>query len=170
MSLDIDVSGVGKWELAFVATAAAGPDKVRFRSRYNRLIEPFDIPIIFDTHVLAVAASYGAAPHTWFNCADLVHIATGATIDDPEIWNETTGAEAIVIERKRLRLNQSLELFVFQQASTDLRLTMSPMPWIPEFSFGIYAFRGDATIALEEKLDSARAQLVTIEAKIDSLL
>lgn len=170
MTLKIDVAGTGKWELAYVDTVIAPPDRLTLRRSRRRLIDAFDIPLVFDTHILAIAASYADAPATWYNCADIIQVAIGATIDDPGIWQDSTGVEAIVVGRKRLRLNQSLELFIFDPVSADLRISFSPMPWMPEFSFGIYAFRGQATDNIEEKIDAARAQLVTMEAKIDALL
>ncbi|MDV3352059.1 hypothetical protein QGP82_25485 [Leptothoe sp. LEGE 181152] len=169
MTLKLDVTGTGKWELAYLDTVVAEPERLRFRRNHRRLIDTFDIPLVFDTHILAVAASYAQAPATWYNCADIIQVVIGATIDDPDIWESSTGVESIVIGRQRLRLNQSLELFIFQPVSSDLRISFSPLPWIPEFSFGIYAFRGQATNSIEEKIDAARAQLVTIEAKIDLL-
>lgn len=171
MSIQINVQGPGKWELAYVDSKFAPPERLRYRRNYRRLIDPFDVPIVFDSHILAMGASYPGAKSTWFNCADVIQLATGATIDDPGVWNDGyTGTEPIIIDRKRLRLNQSLELFQFQPVSSELRIGINPLPWIPEFSMGIYVFRGDVIDTLEEQIDAARAQLVSIETKVDSLL
>lgn len=169
MSIRLDVQGPNKWELIYTDTKTAPNDRNRYSRRTGPLIEPFDVPVVFDSHVLAIGASSQAAKPTWFNCANLIQLAIGATIDDPGTWADNfTGTEPIIISRQTLRLNQSLELFQFQPVSNELRIGMSPMPWIPEFSYGIYQFNGAVEDTTEELIDAARAQLVTIEAKIDN--
>ena len=143
MSTRFDVQGPNKWELTYVDTKTAPDDRSRYTRWQGPLIEPFDVPVVFDSHVLAIGASYLAAPATWFNCANIIQLATGATIEDPGIWADGyTGTEPIIVSRQMLRLNQTLELFQFQPVSNELRIGIQPMPWIPEFSFGIYQFRG----------------------------
>ncbi|MEL7143302.1 MAG: hypothetical protein AAGL08_13890 [Cyanobacteria bacterium J06573_11] len=170
MSTQFDVQGPDKWELTYVDTKVAPDGRNRYIRRRGPLIEPFDVPIVFDSHVLAISATYLAAPETWYNCANIIQLATGATIDDPGIWADGyTGTEPIIIDRKRLRLNQSLELFQFQPVSSELRIGIQPLPWIPQFSFGIYQFRGTVEDTTENLVNAARAQLTTVEAKVDYL-
>lgn len=170
MSIRFDVQGPGKWELMYTDTKVSPDGRNRFRRREAPLIEPFDVPVTFDSHVLAIGATSQAARPTWFNCANIIQLATGATVDDPGDWADGfTGSEPIIISRHRLRLNQSLELFQFQPVSPELRIGISPMPWIPEFSYGIYQFNGTVEDTTEDLIEAARAQLATIEAKVDIL-
>lgn len=170
MSTRIDVQGPNKWELTYTETRTSADGRQRYTRYYGPLIEPFDVPIVFDSHVLAIGASFKDAPATWYNCANIVQLATGATIDDPGVWAEGfTGTEPIIVSRKQLRLNQSLELFQFLPVSNELRIGIEPMPWIPKFSYGIYQFRGAVEDTTEDLIQAARAQLVSIEAKIDNL-
>lgn len=170
MSIRFDVQGPEKWELTYYDTKTSPDGRNRYRRRQGALIEPFDVPVVFDSHILAIGASYPSAPETWFNCANIIQLATGATIDDPGVWADGySGTEPIIISRQRLRLNRSLELFQFEPVSNELRIGIHPMPWIPEFSYGIYQFRGQVDDTTEDLIQAARAQLTTVEAKVDTL-
>jgi len=168
VSLQIDVTGAGKWNLAYTTAKQAPEDRVRFRSQYRRLIDSFDIPITFTSHVIAVGTRYLSAPATWYNAGQLLQLQTGATINDPDAWDAGyTGTEPIIISRKNVRLNQSLEMFFMQPVGSELRLGFNPRPWIPEFSMGIYEFVGSTSDTTEDLINAARAQLTTVEAKVD---
>lgn len=170
MSIRFDVQGPNKWELVYTDTKASLDGRNRFRRQQAPLIEPFDIPVVFDSHILAIGASSQAARPTWFNCANIIQLATGVTVDDPGDWADGfTGSEPIIVSRQQLRLNQSLELFQFQPVSNELRIGFIPMPWIPEFSYGIYQFNGVVEDTTEDLIQAARAQLTTVETKIDNL-
>ncbi|MEQ9671313.1 hypothetical protein [Coleofasciculus sp. G2-EDA-02] len=168
MTLQIDVTGSGKWNLTYTVAKQASEDRKKFNSRYKRLIDPFDIPIIFESHVIAVATRYLNAPTTWYNAGQLIQLAIGATINDPDAWGEGYGeSEPIIISRKNVRLNQSLEIFFMEPVGSELRLGFNPRPWIPEFSMGIYEFLGTTFDTTEEMIEATRAQLTTMEAKIN---
>lgn len=168
MTLQIDVTGSEKWNLSYTTAKQAPEDRVKFRSRYKRLIDPFDIPVTFASHIIAVGTRYLKAPATWYNAGQLVQVATGATINDPDAWDAGyTGTEPIIISRKNVRLNQSLEIFFMQPVGSELRLGFNPRPWIPEFSMGVYEFLGSTLDTTEEMIEAARAQLTTVEAKVD---
>ena len=146
MTLQIDVTGSGKWNLAYTTAKQTTEDRKRFNSRYKRFIDPFDIPVTFNTHIIAVGTRYLNAPTTWYNAGQLIQIATGATVNDPDAWDAGyTGNEPIIISRKNIRLNQSLEIFFMQPVGSELQLGFNPRPWIPEFSMGIYEFTGETT-------------------------
>ena len=174
MSLNIDVTGPGRWELAYAAGKDTPPERKTnrfYKRQHGRLIDPFDIPVVFDSHIIAAAAAYIEAPTTWYNCGNFIQLVLGTTINEPDAWNQNyTGSEPMVVDRKRLRLNQSLELFIFQPVSAEMRLGFEPLPWIPRFSFGIYQFLGTATDTTEDLINAARTQLVPMDSKLNTIL
>lgn len=170
MTLILDITGPARWELAYSTVEEAPADRVRFKSQYNRLIDPFDLPITFDSHVLAVGAIYKKAPPTWYNAGQLIQLVDRTSINDPS-WDENGSTpEPVIIDRKNVRLNQSLELLVFQKVSGEMRLGFNPRPWIPRLLLRIFAYRGPVSNSTDDLVDAARAQLTTMDAKLDRLL
>lgn len=167
----IDITGPGRWELAYAGAKEATAERQKNSRLFRRLIDPFDIPVVFDSHIIAAAATYKQAPVTWYNCGNFIQLVLGTTINDPDAWNQGyTGMEPMIVGRRRLRLNQSLELFVFDPVSREMRLGFDPLPWIPRFSFGIYQYIGPATDSTEDMIEALQAQLTVMDAKLNTIL
>lgn len=83
MSLNLDLTGLGAWELTYFQKIQGDAQNKRYRLP---LIEPVEIPYLTDKHLFLVAATYSKAPPTWQRAGYLYQQIDGIRIDDSVVF------------------------------------------------------------------------------------
>lgn len=165
MSLNVDLTGLGVWELTYSRRIQGNAQNKRFRAP---LIEPVEIPYLTDKHLFLVAATYSKAPPTWQRAGYIYQQIDGIRIDDAVVFEGlgSNSSTAVDAQRQLVRLN-TIQFVNFQKLTDTYRLRFETLPWIPEISLGIWEYVGNESNTTEDLLNAVRAKLETIEFKID---
>ncbi|MBW4572649.1 MAG: hypothetical protein KME31_33140 [Tolypothrix carrinoi HA7290-LM1] len=165
MSLNLDLTGLGAWELTYFQRIQGNAQNKRVRAP---LIEPVEIPYLTDKHLFLVGATYVNAPPTWQRAGYLYQQIDGIRIDDAVIFEGlgSNSSTAVDAQRQLVRLN-TIQFVNFVQLTETFRLRFEPLPWIPEITLAVWEYRGTESNTTEDLLNAVRAKLETIEFKID---
>lgn len=123
-------------------------------------IPAFEIPFLFEKHVLAVRCLSTTAKSTWRYAGTLsqrFQVGTGGTASPLPI------VEASAIS---LRLNRT-KLVVFKKFTTNYQLLFENPSWLKDLRLSIWEYRGSQSDTTEELLKAMRAKLEIIESKIE---
>lgn len=167
MTINLNLTGLGVWELTYFQRTVGNPANRRVRAP---LIDPIELPYLTDKHIFLVGASYLAARPTWSRAGYLYQQVDGIHVDDTVVFQGLGRVPTTEIDNSRflIRLN-TVQLINFPIVSETFRLRFEAFPWIPEISLAIWEYRGAETDTTEELLQALRAKLETIEFKIDNL-
>jgi hypothetical protein len=165
MSLNLDLTGFGVWELTYFQKFQGDAQNKRYRLP---LIEPVEIPYLTDKHLFLVAATYLKAPPNWQRAGYLYQQIDGIRIDDSVVFEGlgSNSSTAVDAQRQLLRLN-TIQFVNFVKLTETYRLRFEALPWIPELTLGIWEYLGIESDTNEDLLNAVRAKLETIEFKID---
>lgn len=166
--LEMNLGAPGAWQLKHFGAYTASPERLK-SYKPRTLIDPFGIPIIFNSHIIAIRIK--SLDFNWRWAGSLIQVLPESGIADPEEWDgQEQSLEGVEIDRHSALLNHSIKEMQFKQVSADLRLVFEPRPWLPRFTMAIWEFNGALNDSTEEKIDAARSQLTTIDHKVDELL
>lgn len=163
----LDLKGPNKWRRVYFNSFTGNPNNRKIKAP---LIEPFELPLIFDSHVLAISASFAAAPPKWRTAGWLTQTYSGIDLAESPI-TDTVGSPTAGVDaaRERIGLN-TLELLRFPALASNFYLWFDPVHWLPKLTFSIWEFQGTQPIDLEDSLRLARLDLTRIEFKLDEAL
>ena len=120
-------------------------------------IDPWVIPITFDSYVFAVAATTNLYQDNWYTAGylsqNLAFPGTGFTIASGQTF--------------KIPLNRTV-LLVYPKVSSEFELRFSPCGWIIDITLRIWNFNGPIITREEELLDVIRVDLARVEAKVDN--
>lgn len=165
MSINLNLTGLGAWELTYFKKFTGNPQNQRYRLP---LIDAIEVPYLTDKHLFLVGATYSKAPPTWQRAGYIYQQIDGIRIDDAVIFEGlgSNSSTAVDANRQLIRLN-TIQFVNFIQLTDTYRLRFEPLPWIPEITLGIWEYVGTESDSNEELLNAIRAKLETIEFKID---
>jgi hypothetical protein len=165
MTLNLNLTGLGAWELTYSRRIQGNLQNKRFRAP---LIEPVEIPYLTDKHLFLVAATYSKAPPTWQRAGYIYQQIDGIRIDDAVVFEGlgSNSSTAVDAQRQLVRLN-TIQFVNFIQLTETFRLRFEPLPWIPELTLAVWEYAGTQSDTTEDLLNAMRAKLETIEFKID---
>lgn len=168
MSLNLNLTGLGAWELTYFQQFQGDLQNKRIRAP---LIDAIEIPYLTDKHLFLVAATYAQAPPTWQRAGYIYQQIDGIRINDAVVFeglgnNSSTAVDA---QRQLIRLN-TIQFVDFTQITETYRLRFEPLPWMPKLTLGIWEYVGTETDTTEDLLNAMRAKLETIEFKIEQKL
>ena len=165
MTLNLNLTGLGAWELTYFQRIQGNPEYKRFRAP---MIEPVEIPYLTDKHLFLVGATYSKAPPSWQRAGYIYQQIDGIRIDDAVIFEGlgSNSSTAVDANRQLVRLN-TIQFVDFTQLTETYRLRFEALPWIPEITLGIWEYVGTESDTTEDLLNAVRAKLETIEFKID---
>jgi len=158
---------VGNWRLVYYQQLVGDPANQRSRTP---LIDPVEIPVTLASRALAVGATYLQAPPTWNVAGYLYQELDQISLDDSLVFPDlaTGGATALDTNSRRVLLN-NLQLYIFPKLATEHRYRFEAMRWIPRLTLAIWEYIGAESDSETEFFETIRADLVRIEAKVDSL-
>lgn len=163
----INFTGPNKWQRVYFEVKNGEPDNRRIKAP---LIEPFEIPLLFSQHILAVTATCITAKPRWRTAGYLKQVYSGVSLESSStvftVNSPTSGVDAA---SKRIGLN-TLELVIFPQLASDFYLWFDPVYWLPKLTLGIWQFTGEVSPdRLEELIETLKVDVVRVESKIDAL-
>ncbi|MBD2107426.1 hypothetical protein [Nodosilinea sp. FACHB-13] len=162
-SLDIGIAGNWQFEWAAVQVPTE-EDKATYRLN-RRWIQPFDIPVLIDSQVIAIKCSLANAPPTWSSAGTLLRI-----VDFPKdtltIEDDFPGIPTATLDKRYVRLNADFEILIFNQSSDTLKLSFIPKPWLTSLGIVVYSYSGLIGDDVTDKIDAIRVKLEAIDAKI----
>jgi hypothetical protein len=167
MTLNLDLTAVGAWELTYYQKLVGNPQNRRIRVP---LIDPVELPYLTDKHVFLVGATWIGAKPSWVRAGYFYQQINGIRIDDTIIYEGlgTVPSAEIDGDRRLIKLN-TIELVVFPKLSNSYRLRFEALPWIEQVTLGVWEYRGTESDSTEDLINAVRAKLETIEFKIDQL-
>lgn len=165
--MPIDFTGSNKWQRVYTNTLVGNPSNRRIKAP---LVEPFEIPLLFEKHILAITVLYTQAPPRWRTAGYLKQVYSGinleATSSISTVNSPTSGVDAAT---QRIGLN-TLEMVRFPRLASNFYLWFDPVHWLPELTIFLWEFQGEEMPSnIEELIDTVKVDLVRIEAKIDNL-
>lgn len=162
----LDLKGPNKWRRVYFNSFTGNPNNRKIKAP---LIEPFELPLIFDSHVLAISASYAQAPPKWRTAGYLNQTYSGIDLAESPI-TDTVGSPTAGVDvvNERIRLN-TFQMIRFPQLASDFYLWFDPVYWMPKLTLAIWEFQGTQPIDLEDSMRLARLDLTRIEFKIDEI-
>lgn len=165
MSVTLNLTGPNKWQRVYFQSFEGNPQNARYRAP---LIEPFELPFLFDSHVLAISVACRDARPRWRTAGWLHQTYSGINLDSETTFivnSPTAGVDAANI---RVGLN-TLELIVLPKLSNDFYLWFDPVPWLPRLTLGLWEFTGEVSDSYLEQFESLKVNLLRVESKVDAI-
>lgn len=163
--MPIDFTGPNKWQRAYFQQFTGNPDNRKIKAG---LINPFEIPLVFSQHVLAINAYSRESKPRWKTAGWLTQTYSGVSFEDGSIsGTPTTPTMGVDAANKRVGLN-TVELIIFPQLSSDFYLWFDPVPWLSSLTLSIWEYQGIVSPdRIEELVETVKIDLTRIEYKID---
>ncbi|MBH8561640.1 hypothetical protein I8748_05510 [Nostoc sp. CENA67] len=167
MTLQLDLTAVGAWELTYYQKLVGNPQNRRIRAP---LIDPVELPYLTEQHIFVVAASWINAKPTWIRAGYFYQQIDGIKIDDTVVFEGLGQIPSTQVDstRRLIKLN-AIELVIFPQLTNSYRLRFEALPWIQEVTLGVWEYRGTQSDTTEDLINAVRSKLETIEFKINNL-
>lgn len=167
MTINLDLTAVGAWELTYYQKLVGNPQNRRIRAP---LIDPVELPYLTDKHVFLVGASWLNAKPSWVRAGYFYQQISGIHIDDTVIFEGLGQVPSTEIDGTRhlIKLN-AIELVIFPKLTSNYRLRFEALPWIEQVTLGVWEYLGTEIDTTEDLVNAVRAKLETIEFKIDNL-
>lgn len=165
--MPIDFTGSGNWDRVYFATFQGNPQNRKISAP---LIEPVEIPLLFEKHIFAVNAICMEAKPRWRTAGYLKQVYSGINLEDsPITWSGNSPVAGVDAVSKRIGLN-SLELVIFPKLANNFYLWFDPVFWLPKLTLGIWEFTGVVTPErIEELVETLKVDVLRVEAKVDQL-
>jgi hypothetical protein len=163
--MPIDFSGAGKWRRVYFTVFKGNPENRKIRAP---LIEPFELPLLFDKQILAISATCLEAKPRWRTAGYLKQVYSGISFEESEVmWSVNSPTAGVDAASQRIGLN-TLELVRFPPLVNQFYLWFDPVHWLPKLTLAIWEFQGVETDNYLEALETVKVDLARIEFKIDA--
>lgn len=164
--MPIDFKGPNKWRRVYFNSFVGDLNNRKIKAP---LIPPFELPLIFEHHILAISASYAQAPPRWRTAGYLSQVYSGIDLAESPV-TETVGSPSAGVDAAKVRVGLNvLEMVRFPRLASDFYLWFDPVHWLPKLTLGVWEFQGIEPADVEDSLRLARLDLVRIEFKLDAL-
>ena len=164
--MPIQFTGPNKWQRVYFDQLVGDPNNRKIKAG---LIEPFEIPLLFSQHVLAINVYSRDVKPRWRTGGYLTQTYSGVTFEQGPISDSpaspTYGVDAL---SKRIGLN-TVELVIFPKLSSDFYLWFDPVPWMPSLALSVWEYQGVETPdRIEELIETVKVDIARVEVKIDN--
>lgn len=129
------------------------------------LIDLIELPFTVESRILAVGASFIAAPPTWHTAGYLFQEIGGIALDDSLIFPGVGGGGPLAVldaTQKRITLN-TIELHVFPRFASEHRYRFEPVRWLPRVTLGIWEYIGAESDSTETLITSLQSDVTQIK-------
>jgi hypothetical protein len=165
--LNLSLSQSGNWRLIYYQLHQGD-----LANRHTKIpmIETIELPISLPGRILAVGASYLAAPPSWYTAGYFYQEVGGISLNDTLIFPGVSGGSPAVLDasKRRITLN-TIELHVFDRLASEHSYRFEPMRWIPKITLGVWEYIGIETDSTEDLLETIKVDLTRLEVKVDNL-
>ncbi len=163
--MPIDFTGPNKWQRVYFNRFEGNPNNAEIKAG---LIDPFEVPLTFDQHVLAVAAFSSEVKPRWRTAGYLTQTYSGIDFNDTSVTaTDTSPTSGVDAANKRIGLN-TVELVIFPRLASNFFLWFDPVPWLKSLNFSIWEYQGiESPDRLEELIETVKVDIVRVEYKLD---
>lgn len=161
----LDISTAGNWTLEYASVRTATDSDRRSKYLNGYFLEPFDIPVLIESLVIAIRCSKADAKPSWNSAGTLLRVASFPK-NETVLEDDAGSAQTAVLDKRYLRLNSDFEILIFNESSSTLQLTFIPKPWLDSIGIVIYSYSGPVHDLALDKLDAIRAKLEVIDSKV----
>lgn len=163
-SVTYALTGSNKWERIYYQQHQGNPENKKIRAP---LLEPFELPFLFDRQVLAISAFYAAAKPKWRSAGYLTQVYGNLALESTSVIGASPGT-AVDATSTLIRLNTT-QLVIFPKLSrNDYYLWFDPVPWLPSVTFGVWQFVGESHDEVMELIDAVKVDVLRVESKLDA--
>lgn len=165
--LNLSLSQTGNWQLIYYQVHAGN---LANRGTKIPMIEVIELPVTIASRILAVGASYLAAPPSWYTAGYFYQEVRGIRLDDTLIFPGVSGGSPAVLDasKRRITLN-TIELHIFERLASEHSYRFEPMKWLPKITLGVWQYVGIEADSTEELIETLKVDLTRIEVKVDNL-
>ena len=164
--MPINFTGPNKWRRVFFNTYQGNPENRKIKAP---LIEPIELPLLFDQNLLAIKASYYQAPPRWRTSGYLTQVYAGIDLEGSPV-TETPASPTYGIDAAKQRIGLNvLEMVYFPRLASDFYLWFDPVHWMPKLTLSLWEFQGTVPQTAVEAGESIRNDLAEISLKIDDI-
>jgi len=153
MPLSIDVAADGAWSKIYEETK----DIVRTGPTSYLPIAPIEIPFLLESNIIAIGTSSDSAKPTWW---------LGGTVIQKV--DTTVVGGSIELHREKAQLNK-VKMLVLPKYTETFKIEFQVPPWIEDLTLAVWEFQGFSSDAQIDQIEAARAQLTTLDAKLNAL-
>lgn len=155
----LELSTSTNWQDAYSASASATylPGSTTSHER----IPPIEVPLLFDSHVLAVYPDSTTAKDWWITAGWVSRrIQTGITIGGSPDVRATESQKLIFRE---------INLIIYPNITSTYSLVIDAPYWFDQLSISVWEYIGPVSYSNETLIIDQNIQLDRIEQKIDTL-
>lgn len=165
--MPIDFTGPNKWQRVYFNRFEGNPNNARIKAG---LIDPFEVPLTFEQHVLAITAFSSNIKPRWRTAGYLTQTYCGIDFNDTSITaTDTSPTSGVDAANKRIGLN-TVELVILPRLASNFFLWFDPVPWLISLNFSIWEYQGIETPnRIEELIETVKVDIIRVEAKVDAI-
>lgn len=165
--MPIDFTGPNKWQRVYFNRFEGNPNNAKINAG---LIEPFEVPLTFEQHVLAITAFSSNIKPRWRTAGYLTQTYSGVDFNsNPITATDTSPTSGVDAANKRIGLN-TVELVIFPQLANNFFLWFDPVPWLKSLNFSIWEYQGSITpTRVEELVETVKVDIARVEFKINAI-
>lgn len=165
MSLNVDLSASGAWELMYYQKLSADP-----RTRSKPYLDPVELPFLTESRIFIVSTFSLKGKPTWYRAGYLSRQIEGINIDDTVVFEGLGRVPTTTADYGHVMIPYNLsKVVIFPFIGGNHSLRFEAMPWIYDLNLGIWAYTGVESDSTEDLIEAMQAKLETIEFKIEQL-
>lgn len=161
----ISPSQLGAWQQEWAGLMRASDEQIRNYRVHGRYLDPFDVPVLIESPIIAIVANCAVARQTWSSAGTLLRVESFPGLDDV-LDEDGQALKVSVLDRCQIRLNSDFEIFSFNGSTADLKLTFIPRPWIPEIGMVIYSYKGVVNDPILAGIEHIKGKLDAIDSQV----
>ncbi len=164
--MPIDFTGPNKWQRVYFQQFVGNPNNRKVKAG---LIEPFEIPLLFSQHVLAINCFSRDVKPKWRTAGYLTQTYSGVSFEDSPVSDSPTSPTyGVDAANERIGLN-TIELLTLPRLAADFYLWFDPVPWLPGLTLSIWEYQGTETPdRIEELIETLKVDIARVEIKLDN--
>lgn len=165
--LNLNLSNAGSWRLIYSQLHVGDKDQRKIKAP---MIDVIEIPVSIPGRILAVGASYIAAPPSWYTAGFFYQEVGGVSLDNRLLFPGLVGSPIAAVDasKRRITLN-TIELHIFERLATEHYYRFEAMAWIPKLTLAVWEYIGTESDSTEDLLQTVRVDLARVEFKVNQL-
>lgn len=165
--MPIDFTGPNKWQRVYFQQFIGNPNNRKIKAG---LIDPFEIPLLFSQHVLAINCFSRDVKPRWRTAGYLTQTYSGVSFEDGSTsTTPATPTFGVDAANERIGLN-TIELLTLPRLAADFYLWFDPVPWLSSLTLSLWEYQGTETPdRIEELIETVKIDIARLESKVDSL-
>lgn len=164
MNLNIDLSSANAWELLFHQKFSVNP-----LYRVKPYLDPIELPFLTESRIFLVSTFSIRSRPTWYRAGYFSRQVEGIRIDDTVVFEGLERIPQTTADYGQTLIPLNLtKVVIFPKIPGSHRLRFEAVPWLSEFTLGVWEYKGIESDSTEDLIEAVQAKLEVIEFKIDN--